>query len=551
MKTAGVATAIMTSLQAFGTLNKVLIEGDTAQLHKLLQEDSLHVKSVLNSLVTYTSKSDCHSLMFELPLALGACSGNPDTLTAILRIIDDVTQQDRTGNNIVHCLVVLADKHPLMACNMYMTLMETQSDGIIKQKLLFTENLQKFTPLSLAAELCVPEMMECILNTDAVYRFDSDLIGPYKQVMYKFKSQDILITVLRHVTYVPNKKLQRFADTKLLDKAPLTELRKKLKQKYFRIFILWSIWIVGLFTSFFFYTKEYVITGEVPTPLYSAVLAAVMFINFIDSFCKLWWCRQDFKKFYHNVFFGDRPFLVSSGFRFAQLPLSFLGIVITIMDLFQPSCEDYVKLRHSLHAFANYGMMMAMLSILQGFPKTSVLLVVIQKMMSETCVFVTVALLPYLGFSLVFSILETPFTCTDGIVSSNGTAFDDATITRGLYSTLMRLLNVQGPNDIFFRDSNVPSLSMFMYVMAILMWPMVLLNLLIALYNDKMQEITKYKDVITVVQNIDAMLFVHDSYYVPFMKLKQMLCKTRVSPMNSQEIIYVMEETAGKGTQKS
>ena len=106
-------------------------------------------------------------------------------------------------------------------------------DAAAKLNLLYVENHEKHTPLSLAAELCVPEMVKCILNTDAVYKFDMETIGPYKQVMYKFAQQDILLNVMRQLTDVPERKLSRFTDTNVLGDAPLRETRKKLKQKHF------------------------------------------------------------------------------------------------------------------------------------------------------------------------------------------------------------------------------------------------------------------------------------------------------------------------------
>ena len=541
MTAVDIDTLTMNSLQPYCALHRVLVEGDTEQLNKLIEADNLHVKSVLNSLATYTTKTDHHPLMFELPLALGACSGNPDMLTAILNIIDDVTQQDRMGNNIVHCLVMLADKHPLMACDAYRNLM-SHIDGPTKQRLMHAKNQQQHTPLSLSAELCVPEMMEHILNTDAVYKYDMDTFGPYKQVMYKFSSQEILVNLLRYLTNVSSRKLQRFTDTNILNIAPLTEFRKKLVHKYFWIFLLWAIYRIILVVGYIIYMRHYLANGAVPEMLYSVLLAVAMFISCLDGISQIWWSRMHLRQFFRKYFFGDRPYVLTSSTRYPLVfPGALLCFVIVVMDLLQLSCKDYKEVRHALYSVAEFVSVLSLQYLLIIFSKTSYILAVIEKMMSETLAFMVVGFLPYMAFGFVFSLLETPFACATSPALSN-TTFNEQHVTASLYTTLMRLMNVKTPDDILFTESNVPALSMIVYVMAILMWPLVLLNLLIALYNAKMQEITTHRDVITAVQHINVMLFVHDSYYVPFSKLRQMICKTRTSPMKSKETICVMEE---------
>ena len=159
----------------FGELHQALVTGDSVSFQILLDQNTSKVTATLNSLVTYNKTLEDGKLNFELPLALAACSGNVDMFTTVIEQISDKSQQDTRGNNIIHCLVMLADDHPVLACHMYNTLMSQTTDPDTRLKLLSSENSQKHTALSLAGELCIPEMIQCILQTDGVFRFEFDL----------------------------------------------------------------------------------------------------------------------------------------------------------------------------------------------------------------------------------------------------------------------------------------------------------------------------------------------------------------------------------------
>ena len=150
-----------------------------------MDQDSSNVRDILNCLITYNKKTADHTLLFELPLALAVCSINTDMLITVMELIRDMNQQDGSGNNIIHSLVLLSDENPVVACDMYSMLM-SHTDHSINIKLLTTKNQEQLTALSLAAHICVPEIMHCVLNTNGVFKFEMDINGPYREVNYKF-----------------------------------------------------------------------------------------------------------------------------------------------------------------------------------------------------------------------------------------------------------------------------------------------------------------------------------------------------------------------------
>ena len=75
-----------------------------------------------------------------------------------------------------------------------------------------------------------------------------------------------------------------------------------------------------------------------------------------------------------------------------------------------------------------------------------------------------------------------------------------------------------------------------------------LLNLLIALYNDKMQQISVHKKVIVAVHELNALLFVHDALFVPFIKIKAFFSRRRKlsPPQEAVETFTFMEDIVDK-----
>ena len=88
-------------------------------------------------------------------------------------------------------------------------------------------------------------------------------------------------------------------------------------------------------------------------------------------------------------------------------------------------------------------------------------------------------------------------------------------------------------------------MSIAVYVFAVIIWPVMLLNFLIALYNEKMKTVTQHKEVITAVQNMNIMLFAHDTYYVPYQKVKKRIYKLigfDTAPDEEEVIVYTSEQ---------
>ena len=527
--------------QNFGEVHKAIVRGDIVAFHLLLDNDFSNVKKILNNLVTYKETTD-HNLFFELPLVLAACSGNTDMLITVMELITDMNQRDGSGNNIIHCLVLLSDEHPVVACEMYNTLM-SHIDQNMKLKLLTTENHNQLTALSLAAHICVPEIMHCILNTDGVFRFALDINGPYREVKYKFNTAKQPLEILHQITCLPENKLKRFTDSGLLHTSPLKDIRNSVKRKGSLMFYIWIMISILNILGYAAYVRSYLKFGRVPSQRYS-ILVVVIYVMTIPEYLRnlyvnrkstfLWW-----RKTLHN-----NPPTIFNSVTTCEMLFCVMFLVTAVNDLAHPLCDNDVKVQHILHGITSFLAICALISLLQAFPRTAYLMAVVQKMMQETMAFMAMGFLSYAAFAAIFYILETPFQCIDS-AAANDTTTNPQDLPGTMYNAFLRLLNIKTPEDVYFSESQVPSMSVAVYVFAIIIWPVMLLNFLIALYNDRMLTITQHRDVIIAVQNMNIMLFAHDTYYVPYQKLKQRIFKSigfHIAPNTDEVVVYTSEQ---------
>ena len=144
-----------------------------------------------------------------------------------------------------------------------------------------------------------------------------------------------------------------------------------------------------------------------------------------------------------------------------------------------------MKVRHCRHGITSFFAVGCLISSFYAFPQIPYLMAIVQKMFEETTAFTAMGFLSYAAFAGIFYILETPFQRIDS-AAANDTATNPQDLPGTMYAAFLRLLNIKTPDDVYFSDSQVPAMSIVVYVFAIIIWPVMLLNFLIALYNDKM-----------------------------------------------------------------
>ena len=521
MKVNSMETSI--EVQPFGVVHKAIVTGDIATFRLLLDQDTSKIRKILNNLVTYSEPSN-QKLLFELPLALAACSGKTDMLVTVMEQIREMSQQDGSGNNIIHCLVLLSDKHPVVSCDMYNTLMSHHGYSM-RLNLLTTVNHTQHTALSLAAHMCVPEIMHCILNTDGVFRFELDIKGPYREIKYKFNQHNQAVELLHQISCLPENKLKRSTNSGILHASPLVDIQHSINKKCRPIFYMWFLFTIACITAYGIYVRSYLRFGRVPDQKYSVPVVVVFGIFFLEFLRNLYVTRKRSFAWWRTVMSKNPPIIqIMNSTYISEILFYFMFFIIAVIDLVHPQCDDDMNIRHVLHGITSLGAISSLMSIFQTYPRTAYLMAVVQKMFEETLAFSAMGLLSYAAFAAMFYILETPFQCMD-TAAANDSITNPQNLPGKMYDVFLRLLDIKIPDDVYFTESQVPAMTITVYVFAIMIWPVMLLNLLIAVYNDRMQTITQHKQVITVIQNMNIILYAHDNYYVPFHNLKIWICK--------------------------
>ena len=351
-------------------------------------------------------------------------------------------------------------------------------------------------------------------------RFELDMSGPYREVMYNI-SKPKPIELLHQFICIPESKLQRFTDSRIMHKSPVKEIRKTLKDRVVYVFYLYIVTVLAIITAYGVYLRMYLTTGHIPSPVYGAVLVVVFGLCLLEFFRNMYVNRTSLQNYFKRVL-SKTPPAFSQKMCIWEMFFVLPAFTVVIIDLIHPQCN--IKLRHGLHGTTALLSVGCLLTLLLVYPRTSYILTVAQKMFEETAGFLAVGFLSYAGFAVFFYILETPFECKDAM--SNSTNHQDLSGT--MYNTVLRLLNVKGPDDVFFAESHIPEASVFVYLTSVLLWHLMLINMLVALYTDRMQLINQHRPVIVTVQNMNIMLYFHDSYYVPLRGLKRRILKSRI-----------------------
>ena len=431
--------------QVFGKVHKAIVTGDSVTFQLLLDQDRSNVRDILNCLITYNKTTADHTLLYELPLALGACSGNTDMLISVMELIRDMNQQDGSGNNIIHCLVLLSDEHPVVACDMYSMLM-SHTDHSMNIKLLTTKNQEQLTALSLAAHICVPEIMHCILNTNGVFKFEMDINGPYREVNYKFGKENNPTAVLQKIFYLPENKLKRFTDSGILQTSPLSDIRNSVNRKARCVFSSWIMSTIALIIAYAAYLRLYLQFGKLPYQEFSVLVLVLFAVLFLEFLCNLYVNRKTISDWGRKLLSKNPPTIIFSLHTFYLLAL-FAFFAIAVIDLAHPYCDNNMKVRHILLGITSFSVVGCLISLFHAFPRIAYLMAIVQKMFEETIAFTGMGFLSYAACAAIFYILETPFQCFDS-VAANDTTYNPQDLPGTMYNAFLRLLNIKTPHDV-------------------------------------------------------------------------------------------------------
>ena len=461
-------------------------------------------------------------VVFELCGAMSCVSGKEELLELLIEYGLQLNVRDTTGGNTLHSIVQLGISHPAKAVRLFHKVIKVAGhySGQVEE-LLFTKNDKNKTALDLAAENGIPELIQYILNT-STYRHTVSVCSVYTHIRYdvtKYENEtsEISKSIIYSLTDFSAEQLNRAQLCKLFTGEPLkTWIDAKFKQcrKYLiGIIVFWLIFV----TLFFVQLTIYINHGE-----FSTFLAFVLFIFaaiiLLIEICYMKTNCLEMCKYFTDLFISNRnPVTFTLGYRIFQLSFCSLLIISTAFMMSPSLSCSYPNVVNALYVLTSFSSLFSLLFFLQLSSTVGLLLILMQKMIYRTIIFLAMLGMVYIAFVLALFLLHnpppTPKNCDNNIsIPKNCTKAINQfySLSSSFYVTYLLYLSAVAPTDIEFPCASLPGMAQILYMLLLLCFAVVLLNLLIAIMTKTTDDLSHLQSDILKLQRICIMLYVED-----------------------------------------
>lgn len=474
---------------------------------------------------------------FELPLSLAVVSDNDDLIDDMLCHGADILQTDSRGKNVVHDLVLWSRHHAESAVNKYKLLMGYLPDRNQRKILLMTENTDGQTPLDLAAVLWLPEIFQYIINTEGVYKFTVRNCAMYRHVLYDVsqyeRAKNSKVSPLFHINAMDEKSVARFDACSFFQSEPIrTWIDLKLTSYKSSGLVWYMFWIIYLI----FYCVQlamYLTTGSsnIGINIVVVIFASCQLFGEVGHIKSTWAAAvQIFRR-------QKSPTTSTTVYRLLHLTFTFLVIITTSFEFANSDCR-YMLALQGLHVFCVIMATLSNLFFLQLDDSTGYILTALQRMLKETGLFLTVSTVFYMGFSTALYILHAPQRCNDIAISENRTRTTFQTYASTMYETFLLMLTIMSPQKLYFEESYLSGIAIFVYIITLSLFSIVLLNLLIAMMGRRISEIYEHRATLHVLERLSVLFLKETS---PFAKLLRNYSKFRNNSDKTEVYVEVLE----------
>lgn len=399
------------------------------------------------------------------------------------------------------------------ACDIYGYMMELVDTGS-KIALHRQENCLQMTPLDLAADMCLPEILLCFFRTDDVYRFVQKDAGLYKYVLYDVTryedNESKAIHLLNRILNVNESELERYATSRLLSTEPFPTWSKSITQSSVKWFYLLYVIMTGVL---FYHNTQYFFSDQSAPTWFSIILLAVCtrhVLYEIWSFCK--WIETWRISFKRSIK-GKRPLVLRSIQRLNSLSFFLLCAMLNIVDLTGFTCR--VKMFYFVcTVFASINLIEIYMFFFQLQTQLSHYVIILQEISIDAIVFSSFCLVRIFAFTVVFYLSYIPLPCTTDM-SLNHTMLNNQThvdiwgnFSYAFYKVLILGYGVVAPPDLFFSTATLPHLLLTFYIILLLAITLILFNLFIAIFSDHTSKLNVHKDIINKLQQMSISMYV-------------------------------------------
>ena len=384
------------------------------------------------------------------------------------------------------------------------------------------DNNAKVSPLDMAAEIGLPEIMLALTNTEGAYKHIVKECGIFKHILYDVSEYESAVAektpIFSHIVSYNEEQLFRSDKSRLFFSEPFkTWIEKACANRYWTLAawqFFWTAFIVLVFVDL------YLRWVGMETPLIlTGYLMGTSLITILEEISVWITIGQRRLKGIRDFFKGHTPVSTSSTYRLFQVILAVTLIWSKSILKESSTCKSYL-IKEQFSAVLNT--MFSILSLLyftQMRMRGGYVLIILGKMVYDTFMFFFVSFAIYMGFSLSFYYVQVPPVGT-GVCNGNNMMNDMTDInvnTTSLggpefYQSFLFMSLVMVPSDIYFREASVPSNGIVLYILSIIIIGIVMTNLLIALMTQRVQVIYDHKESLFTIEKLSAIVDLDEKY---------------------------------------
>ena len=239
--------------------------------------------------------------------------------------------------------------------------------------------------------------------------------------------------------------------------------------------------------------------------------------------------RRLLKFAWSRISLSKSPFTSVGAFHeIIVLTFSLCGISISAMNI-----TDAHKSHYSLciifHCIASFTALFGVLYFFNLSKDTGHYVLILEKLELDTLIFFSMGIFVFLACSSFFYLLHIPQYGDNQHSKSNGTIMFQDFLT-STYCTLLFSFGVIIPEDIYFSHSNYPLISQLTYICILLLLSVTILNMLIAVFSDRVAEINAFRNEVLQLQAMSLLVVMEES---------RKLLSSRMSPSALKRTSFV------------
>ena len=455
-------------------------------------------------------------LMFKLPLALASISGCMACVQVLLENGASIFTIDSNGNSIIHCLVYMSKINKKFAIDAYRKILNGMHSLEEKFELVMLENRNRFTAMDIAVkELCI-DFISVIFRTEGVYRLVVQECGPFKHVLYDVSRYERDTTdhlpyhFLYHMALVTEDELENFKDCNIFKSEPFKSWVEFKRDKYKVQLTLWSLSWNIFFALMFTQTTIYYISDHHPIwPWLAILLLTLGSLNFLGTFYSIFTQKNVWKFVLSQWHTKGFPIAFKMYYQFFQIIFSSSVITIQTLHLIGYPCTGNHTLFTFLYLITVVFGAASVILFTQFQTKVGHLLVLIDRMVFDVILFLTIFSIIFSTFGMALTILHAEPMCktdinhnTTGVKEADQNTRMFSSITYTMYESLIAGMTLIAPHPLHFESSHSSSISMITFVVFLVMISIIMLNLIIATMTRKVSFLNSHQETIKGLQSI-------------------------------------------------